>query len=161
MEAKKTVFVPPQIVFEERTAIKKQEFAKLAKMIEDCAGISLKEEKAALVQSRLLKRLRNLDMQSFSDYIEYIESGHGSDEIQEFVNALTTNKTEFFRERNHFQYLQEYCVKNKLSERVYVWSAASCTGEEIYSIAMLLNELREQNFRFDFFYVIKCGIQEE
>jgi chemotaxis protein methyltransferase CheR len=89
--------------------------------------------------------LRALRMESFSEYIELIESGE-SDELEEFVNAVTTNLTSFFREPHHFEYLaREWlpAVTRKGSNRLRIWCCAASTGEEPYSIAMVLREARD------------------
>lgn len=112
-------------------------------------GIELGENKQALVESRLYKRLTSLGLVNFSEYIQYLEND--SDESAQFINCLTTNKTNWFREDKHFSYLTNqaipaiYKMRNADSNEsrrkpLYIWSAACSTGEEVYSLAMTLKE---------------------
>jgi chemotaxis protein methyltransferase CheR len=87
------------------------------------------------VYSRLSRRLRETGHQSFKDYLRWLESTDGP-EWQEFVNALTTNLTSFFREGHHFQILGDYLKSDKFSGGCKIWCSAASTGEEPYSIAM-------------------------
>lgn len=103
------------------------------------AGINLSDSKKQLVYSRLARRLRALDLPDFKSYLVYLE--RSDKEKEEFVNALTTNLTAFFREAHHFETLCEYVKQHKKNKRkLRVWCAASSTGEEPYSIAMTLVE---------------------
>ncbi|MDX5996139.1 chemotaxis protein CheR [Shewanella oneidensis MR-1] len=100
------------------------------------AGIKLADSKDALVYSRLVRRIRQLKLAGFSEYFTYLaecESEH-----QEFINALTTNQTAFFREHHHFDILKQYLQTHPQTRRI--WCAASSTGEEPYSIAMSVAE---------------------
>ncbi len=133
-----------------------QEFKKLQKIIYDSAGIDIKESKRYLLINRLSKRLRNLGLQNFSQYIAYLESGEKrKQEIVEFIDAVTTNKTEFFREFNHFQFFKDKVLpeltSTKSSGMIRIWSAACSSGEEPYSISIFLSELlaNKPNFRFE------------
>ncbi|PPQ25867.1 chemotaxis protein [Rhodoblastus sphagnicola] len=104
------------------------------------ARIFLTENKASLVYSRLIKRLRALNLESFSDYCALLrEEDNG--ERQEMLSALTTNVTRFFRERHHFDHLEHSVLPPLLArarrgERARLWSAACSSGEEPYSIAL-------------------------
>jgi len=104
-------------------------------------GIVLPERKKHMVYSRLSRRLRHLSLDSFSQYCSLIQ--RTPDEMINFVNALTTNLTAFFREDHHFKYLENKVIpqwkKNK-NRRLRVWSSACSTGEEPYSIAMILEQ---------------------
>ena len=111
------------------------DFRRLQKMIFDYAGISLNDNKKQMAYSRLTKRLRQLGLSSFREYLDLVESS-GSEEHVRFINALTTNLTYFFREAHHFTILAEHLQKLHESEPLTVWSAACSTGEEPYSIAM-------------------------
>ncbi len=102
------------------------------------AGINLADSKKQLVYSRLARRLRVLHIDSFRQYLDYLEST--PQELQEFVNALTTNLTAFFRESHHFDLLASFIKKNRKNKPCRIWCAASSTGEEPYSIAMTLVE---------------------
>lgn len=114
------------------------DFAKVRSLIHGKAGISLGEQKAQMVYSRLSRRLRELQMTDFASYLRSLESDPNSSEWQSFINSLTTNLTSFFREAHHFPVLAEH-VK-KCTEPVTVWCAAASTGEEPYSLAITLTE---------------------
>jgi chemotaxis protein methyltransferase CheR len=101
-------------------------------------GINMSDLKRALLQSRLLRRLRCLDLKSYAEYRRYLGERY-DEELILFINAVTTNKTDFFREEQHFDYLKEKVlpeVSTKGKDRIRIWSAGCSTGEEPYSIAM-------------------------
>ncbi len=108
------------------------DFQAVRNKLRNIAGINLVESKDSMVYSRLSRRIRALKLNSFRDYLSYVDSH--SDEHQEFVNSLTTNLTSFFRENHHFEHLKTF-IKNKKGP-VKIWCSASSTGEEPYSIAM-------------------------
>lgn len=110
------------------------DFSRVQSLIYQRAGISLHDGKHAMVYSRLSRRLRETGHQSFRDYLGWLES-HDGPEWQEFVNALTTNLTSFFREQHHFDILAEH-LKSKPGAAWRVWCNAASTGEEPYSIIM-------------------------
>jgi chemotaxis protein methyltransferase CheR len=103
------------------------------------AGIQLSDAKRELVYGRLRKRLRALGLDSFDRYLQVL-SAPGSQEFTDFVNALTTNHTSFFREAHHFEYLEQLLVQQLASgqKRIRIWSSACSTGQEPYSIAITL-----------------------
>jgi chemotaxis protein methyltransferase CheR len=111
------------------------DFRRLQRMIFAHAGISLNDNKKPMAYSRLAKRLRQLGLTSFREYLDFVE-GAGNEEHVRFINALTTNLTYFFREAHHFTILSEHLQKLYQDEPLTVWSAACSTGEEPYSIAM-------------------------
>ena len=111
------------------------DFDRVQSLIYKRAGISLHDGKHAMVYSRLSRRLRDTGHQSFRDYLSWLESTDGA-EWQEFINALTTNLTSFFRERHHFETLT-HLLKSKSSVPNWrIWCSAASTGEEPYSIVM-------------------------
>jgi chemotaxis protein methyltransferase CheR len=110
------------------------DFSRVQSLIYQRAGISLHDGKHAMVYSRLSRRLRETGHQSFRDYLGWLES-HDGPEWQEFVNALTTNLTSFFREQHHFDILAQH-LKSRPSQAWKVWCNAASTGEEPYSIIM-------------------------
>ncbi len=115
------------------------DFERVRAIIYRKAGIHLAESKKQLVYSRLARRLRLLGISDFSEYLDYLE--RTPHEQEEFINALTTNLTAFFREPHHFSILASYVKKHtEISPRLRIWCAASSTGEEPYSIAMTLVE---------------------
>lgn len=93
-----------------------------------------------MVASRLAKRVLHYDLQTYGQYYRLILSGQYPHEFQLMVNILTTNETYFFREPKHFAFLQDQVVKHWRGDNLRLWSAASSTGEESYSIAMVLAE---------------------
>lgn len=111
------------------------DFARVQSLIYQRAGISLHDGKHAMVYSRLSRRLRDTGYRSFSEYLTWLESHDGA-EWQEFVNALTTNLTSFFREQHHFDILASHLKSKPASTSWRVWCNAASTGEEPYSIVM-------------------------
>ena len=111
-----------------------RDFEEVRKMIYDHAGIALSEAKEDMVYSRLARRLRATGIKSFNQYLNYLKAGH-DDEWEAFVNSLTTNLTDFFRENHHFVLLKEF-LKQRRDRPITLWSSASSTGEEPYSMAM-------------------------
>jgi len=111
------------------------DFDRVQAMIYKRAGISLHDGKHAMVYSRLSRRLRETGFQSFRDYLGWLESTEGP-EWQEFVNALTTNLTSFFREQHHFDIFSDVLKSRPAGNPWRVWCSAASTGEEPYSIVM-------------------------
>ncbi len=118
-----------------------QDFERIRQLIYRHAGISLHEGKQAMVYSRISRRLRETGHQSFRDYLDWLESHPEAGEWQEFVNALTTNLTAFFRENHHFVELARLVREGGGGREWKVWCSASSTGEEPYSIAITLADV--------------------
>jgi len=115
------------------------EFAQFQRLIYQVAGISMADSKKILLTGRLGRRLRELGMSSFGEYYRYITSGADAQEHQMMVDLLTTNETYFFREEAHFDYLRSHVIPQHPAGRpLEIWSAASSTGEEIYTLCMVL-----------------------
>ena len=112
----------------------RRDFEEVRKMIYDHAGIALSDAKEDMVYSRLARRLRATGRRSFQEYLALIRSGDNA-EWEAFVNSLTTNLTDFFREAHHFDILRDF-LKTRRERPIVLWSAASSTGEEPYSMAM-------------------------
>lgn len=114
-----------------------EQFAQVRKMIHERAGISLADSKKTMVHGRLSKRIRSLRMKSFDEYLLKLDDQYAR-EWEHFINALTTNITQFFREDHHFPILAEHMkmVHEKRGGPVKIWSAGCSSGEEPYSIAM-------------------------
>jgi len=122
--------------------ISDSEFNLFRKFIYDYAGINLGEDKKTLVTSRLGKRLRHYVLDNFQDYFDIIMDSSHTAERQIAVDLLTTNETYFFREPKHFDFLQHQILPQwEESKPFRIWSAASSTGEEAYSTAMLLDDV--------------------
>ena len=132
-----------------------KEFNELAQLVKENCGIHLPSSKKTLLESRLNKRLRELNLNSFSAYIQYLKSPQGSkDELVLMIDEVTTNKTDFFREAQHFDYLTHqilptYLEQNK-NETFKIWSMPCSTGEEAYSMAITLKEFQLQWPLFNF-----------
>lgn len=120
-----------------------KDFKFIRDLVAEQTGISLSEAKSHMVYSRLSRRLRSLNIASFAQYCDYLNNG-ASDELVHFVNALTTNLTAFFRENHHFEFLAQtllpHIFARNANKRVRIWSAGCSTGEEPYSLAMVLRE---------------------
>jgi len=118
------------------------EFNSFRTFIYDQAGINLSDEKKTLVTSRLSKRLRHYSFTTFQEYFDLVIASQQNGERQTAIDLLTTNETYFFREPKHFEFLEkEVLLKLTNKKNFRVWSAASSTGEEAYSIAMLLDDI--------------------
>ncbi len=117
-------------------AFEKADFKKVQQMLFKKAGINLSDAKEAMVYSRLARRIRALNLKSFNDYLAVV--GRSESELEQFINALTTNLTSFFREPHHFTALADYLAQHP--NVTNIWCAASSTGEEPYSIAMVVAE---------------------
>ncbi len=119
-----------------------QDFETLRRLSSQYSGIVVGDEKFEMFYSRLTRRLRSLGLTDFSEYCNFIQQHHDL-EFAEFINAITTNLTAFFRERHHFDYLKTTLIpellKTKQHERkIRVWSAGCSSGEEAYSLAITL-----------------------
>lgn len=116
-----------------------RDFHRIRSLIADRAGIVLAEHKRDMVYSRLGRCIRQRGLRRFGDYLTLLESERSGAAWQEFVNALTTNLTAFFRESHHFDLLADHLRGRKGTVRI--WSAGASTGEEPYSIAITLAEV--------------------
>jgi chemotaxis protein methyltransferase CheR len=119
----------------------KGDFQQIAGIAYADAGIDLNESKASLIYSRLAKRLRTLQLESFRSYCELLNKAEGAEERQQMVAALTTNVTRFFREQHHFEHLRTQVLPKLVAQTragapLRIWSAACSSGEEPYSIAL-------------------------
>ncbi|MCG8569643.1 MAG: protein-glutamate O-methyltransferase CheR [Spirochaetes bacterium] len=118
-------------------------FHKIAKMTNDIAGIYMHESKINMLSNRLRKRLIALNIETFEEYYHYLVNGNDPDEINQMLNVISTNETHFFRSKAHFEALEKKIIPELLSKRdtpVKILSAGCSSGEEPYSIAILLAE---------------------
>jgi chemotaxis protein methyltransferase CheR len=122
------------------TSITTKEFSRFSQFIYDYAGIKLSPVKKIMVGNRLSKRLNYYQLDTFTQYYNLVMSNEYPNELQMMVDILTTNETYFFREPQHFEYLKDNVIKNFKGSKFRIWSAASSSGEEAYSLAMLLSE---------------------
>lgn len=123
----------------------RQEFNFIRELVKEKTGIALSDVKRDMVYSRLSRRIRQLGLDNFRDYCQLLKD-EANDEFVNFVNAITTNLTAFFREPHHFEYLASQALPHLINarrgrNRLRVWSAGCSTGEEPYSLAMVLREI--------------------
>ncbi len=121
------------------------DFDTLRRMILELTGIQLTDEKQSLVSGRLSKRLRVLELETFKEYIDLVRSDTSGDETRELINCITTNKTSFFREPHHFELLAKTVIpaiaeraRRGGAKRIRIWSAGCSSGQEPWSIAMVV-----------------------
>ena len=136
-----------------------KDFKRFSRLVYEHCGIKLPPHKRSMLESRLRKRLRAHDLHSFEDYAEMVfsvEDGH--EEMVKLIDVVTTNKTDFFREPAHFDYLIEYALPflinhfgSGIKQPLKVWSAGCSTGKEPYTLAMILKEYQSRlpEFRFE------------
>jgi len=132
-----------------------EEFKKVQLFMLDNLGIKLSPIKIVMVTSRLIKRLKKTGISNFKDYLDYAMSVEGkkSGEFECMIDELTTHKTEFFREPEHFNLLKDQVLLNYKIENhspFKIWSAGCSTGEEAYTMAIVLNEFKLNNPSFDY-----------
>jgi len=120
-------------------ALTRDDFDRVRQLLYRVTGIALSDGKESLVRSRLARRLHDLKLDSVGDYLDYVASGDTGSELSHMVDALTTNQTEFFRERAHLDLLQTEVLPALAKRRgeIRIWSAGCATGEEAYSIAIV------------------------
>ena len=134
------------------------DFQRLSSLIYSELGIKMPETKTTMLTGRLGKRLRALKMSSFRQYCDFLFSSEGlAGEMVHLINAVTTNKTDFFREPAHFTYLTGTALPTLQAKEHFhrrrplrIWSAGCSTGEEAYTMAMVLLDIREREAQFDF-----------
>jgi len=148
------VVVP--VVSEHEESISNADFGRLRSLIYEQSGISLNVEKKTMLELRIKRRVLALNLNSFVEYCEYLFGPRGQkQEIVHLIDVVSTNKTDFFREPDHFEYLVQKAVpelmsRNESGRPLLVWSAGCSTGEEPYTLAMVLHEhaLARPGFRF-------------
>jgi len=139
----------------EQATLLARDFGRLSHFIYDTCGIKMPEVKKTMLEARLRKRLRALDMGNFSSYCDYLLSAEGQEhELVPMLDMVTTNKTDFFREPDHFEYLTQrvlpdWCQRHQ-GARLSIWSAGCSSGEEPYTLAMVLSEFGLGHPGFDF-----------
>jgi len=126
-------------------------FSRVSAIMYEISGVNLTDGKKELVRARLGKRMRALGWVSFEDYVAFVESDGGREELARMVDILTTNKTGFFRELPHFEFLRDKVLPS-FSDRatpLRIWSAGCSSGEEPYSLAILLRQVFKDTDRRD------------
>lgn len=137
------------MIFTSHNKLSTTEFNKLSSFIYNQYGIKLPPVKKTLLESRLQKRLNILQLASFKDYCDYLFSPQGQkDELVYMIDLVTTNKTDFFREPAHFTFLETevmpWFTSNYPGRPLKVWSAGCSSGEEVYTLAIVLSECAEK-----------------
>lgn len=138
------------------TTLSNNDFAKLSSFIYDHAGIKMPDSKKVMVEARLRKRLKLLNIPSYAEYCDFLFSKEGIEtEMTHMVDVITTNKTEFFREPKQFTFLQETAMPELIKlygagpqRPLKVWSAGCSTGEEPYTLSIVINEFAQNYNRF-------------
>ena len=129
-------------------SLNEHDFNIISHLMADISGIQMATHKRALVSGRLMKRLRILQLDSFSDYVALLKNPQQQEERRIAVDLLTTNETFFFREKPHFDLLLKLLIQHP-RRPLRLWSAACSSGEEVYSLAMTLNEGLEQGTHWE------------
>lgn len=147
------------MVHEDLHRMSTAEFNKLSKLIYNNYGIKMPIKKKIMLESRLRKRLKATNITSFKVYVEYLFSDKGiKNELVNMIDVVSTNKTDFYREPSHFEYLTDFILpkfsEDKSGKPLKIWSSASSTGEEAYTVAMVIEEFL--NGKQSFNYSIHC-----
>ena len=119
--------------------LNRKQFNKVSHLVYQLSGIKLGPGKEALVKARLMKRMRALGVGSFEEYMNCIDNDEGRMELSRMIDVITTNKTGFFREMEHFNFLRENVLPELKNPKMRFWSAACSSGEEAFSLAILLS----------------------
>ncbi|MBN2652185.1 MAG: chemotaxis protein CheR [Spirochaetales bacterium] len=140
--------------FYAKSELSVKEFERLSDYINDQLGIKMPITKRIMLEARLQKRLKALNIQHFNEYIEFLFSDEGQrSEKRNFLNVVTTNKTDFFRESDHFDFLVDKVLPdyyNSGVKNIRIWSSACSSGEEVYTLAIVLEEFKEKHRDFDY-----------
>ncbi len=143
-------------VFQKPIELKPGEYRSLARLIYDKSGISLGDHKQEFMKTRLGKRLRALGLDTYAEYFNFVSESQDDGELMLMINAISTNFTSFYRERQHFDFLTGQALPEILrrknaekSTRVRAWCAAASTGEEPYTLALTLAEFFSRMPTFD------------
>ncbi|MBN2663533.1 MAG: hypothetical protein JXR68_07765 [Bacteroidales bacterium] len=133
--------------------IRHEDFVKISRFVESTYGLKLPDYKKYLIQSRLLRRLNALGIATYSEYVKYLFDPKHTDEIQKMIDVVTTHKTDFYRESDHFEYLENVLLPDhvKKHDDISIWSAGCSTGEEVYTLAFVISEFnRKKNHKLDY-----------
>ncbi len=130
--------------------IDRDAFEKISKHVNEHYGIHLTDAKLNLVENRLMKRLKHLKVESFREYTDVLFSKGGNEERSLLCDYLSTNKTYFYREPAHFEFLQKIIDESKSTQSFSLWSAACSGGDEVYTLASILQEnAKKKGFRYN------------
>ena len=128
------------------------EFNKLSNFIYTNYGIKMPMAKRVMLQSRLQKRLKALKIYSFKEYVDFVFGKNGNQEIVHMMDVVSTNKTDFYREATHFDFLNSNVLPELYQDNKFIklWSAGCSSGQEVYTLAIELSEFALKNHGFDF-----------
>lgn len=148
--------MPATTTHASKDSLSHADFERLRRLIYDQCGIHLGPDKKTMLEIRLKRRLKNLDVSSMREYCEHVfASEEGKQEVIHLIDVVTTNKTDFFREAGHFDYLTSKALPDLAARwgagrNALVWSAGCSTGEEPYTLAIVLSEYAQNapGFRF-------------
>ncbi|MFK7996320.1 MAG: protein-glutamate O-methyltransferase CheR [Granulosicoccus sp.] len=140
------------MTFNSKPELDKKCFDTLTEMIHTFTGITIKPERRAMLEGRLRKRLRDLELSDFESYIKYVNNNPS--EHEEFINKVTTNETYFYRTPRVWEYISDTYLTQWHADNprktLNVWSAASSTGEEAHTLGVLLQAYKDKNTGFDY-----------
>lgn len=136
------------------TSLSDKEFKQLSHFIQSNYGIKMPPAKKIVLQGRLQKRLKKLEMNDFGTYCDFVFSKEGQGEIIHMIDVVSTNKTDFYREPTHFEHLTEVLLpaihQENPRKTIKVWSAGCSSGEEPYTLAIVFELFKEKNIGFDY-----------
>lgn len=145
--------------------LSEKQFNLIRDFVEGIVGIKMPSTKKIMIESRIRKRLKTLNIGSFSEYLDYVfKSQEDSQEAENLIDVITTNKTEFFREFDHFLFLKKSILPELVksgNKIIRIWSAACSSGEEVYSIAITISEFIESQTQFLDFSILGTDISNE
>ncbi len=140
------------------------DFKKLSQFIQTNYGVKMPEQKKLMLQCRLKKRLKVLNMNTYKEYLEYVFHTDNTEEIQNMIDVVTTHKTDFFREKEHFNFITGNVLpklaRHRLNQKIKIFSAGCSTGEEPYTMAISLLEAKSRGLEFDF-EISACDVSAE
>ncbi|MGB0911389.1 MAG: CheR family methyltransferase, partial [Nitrospirales bacterium] len=131
--------------------ITETEYEQFQEFIYAQVGITFSGDKKNLLASRLGKRLRELGLDTYQEYLDYVRGDAGQEELTNLLDLISTNKTDFFREPVHFDFLRDTVLPTVADvKKIRIWSSASSSGEEPYTIAMTLYDGVPNPTQWDF-----------
>ena len=127
-----------------------QQFNRISSFMEKTTGIKLPESKRSMIQARLANRLKVLNFENYSQYIDFVFSSqeHATEEITMMIDLLTTNLTRFFREQTHFGFMEQSVLPTLVKDGITkpeIWSAGCSSGEEPYTLSIVMKEFMKNN----------------
>lgn len=150
---------------QDKANLSEEVFNELRSFIYKRSGIYFRDNKQYLLESQVGRRLKDLNLDTYRDYLHYLRNGHEQDELPRLFNAVTINETSFFRHPDQYESIVDSVIPDLLnqspSNRIRIWSAACSTGDEPYTIALLLREQIRPKFPRAQFELIATDINTE